>query len=684
MATAGGIGLEEPRELSGDVAMFFASARSAGLRTIRRFAEEEIVIPDGPFEGQRFRCARQPYTGLLFDAIDSGIWPRIVATGPTQSGKSLSAFVIPLLWHLFEIGETVICGLPDMDMAGDKWREDILPAIESSRYREMLPVRGGGSRGGRVESIQFLHGPTLKFMTGGGGDKSRAGFTARVLVVTETDGMDSAGKNSREADKITQLEGRTRAYGARKRIYLECTVSVEQGRTWREYQAGTCSRIILPCPHCRGWVAPEREDLHGWQEAENVLAARRVASFFCPACGESWSDGQRRAANEAARLIHDGQEILIDGQASGDAKDTDTLGFRWSAVNNLFVAAGDLGGDEWKGARARDRENAEKELRQFVWCLPALPARLEILSLSEEAICRRQGDTDEGQIPAGTTRVTLGADCGKRWLHWVLCAWQDDARGRVVGYGAEPVAWDSAGIELAVLEALRRLGTSFADKQPAGGTMQTGWRNIDQAWIDSKWSDSTRAVCQFCREQAAAGREPSGSERWRPAQGRGASQKRNAWEGRALESGAVIRHVGEGFHLKHSPTQQLHFADCDADYWKTSIHQRLTTPAGEAGAIDLYRAPILSHGEFARHLTAERQTEEFVPGKGNVIRWEKWRKQNHWLDCLYLAAAAASFCGIRLVGREDAPRRLDSASPAELLPAGQMEALSEMAGRYFS
>ena len=42
------------------------------------------------------------------------------------------------------------------------------------------------------------NGATLKFMSGGGGDKSRAGFTARVLVVTETDGMDTPGHPGRE------------------------------------------------------------------------------------------------------------------------------------------------------------------------------------------------------------------------------------------------------------------------------------------------------------------------------------------------------------------------------------------------------------------------------------------------------------------------------------------------------
>ena len=231
-----------------------------------------------------------------------------MATGPTQSGKTLACFIIPLLYHLFEIGETVICGLPDMDMAGDKWREDILPAIEQSRYRNLMPQQGGGSRGGKVESLQFRHGATLKFMSGGGSDKSRAGFTSRVVVITETDGMDQPGQTSRESDKITQLEARTRAYGSRKRIYMECTVSTEQGRTWQEYQQGTKSRIVLPCPHCKGWVTPEREHLVGWQGAETQAAARATGCFSCPACGEVWNEEDRSQANSASRLLHDGQD----------------------------------------------------------------------------------------------------------------------------------------------------------------------------------------------------------------------------------------------------------------------------------------------------------------------------------------------------------------------------------------
>src|SRR4051812_4294071 len=105
--------------------------RTPRLRTLREFAEQEIVLPTGPYAGMRFNCARQPFSRLFLEQADAG-WRRIASTGPSQSGKTLLSFVTPSLYHLFEVQETVIVGLPSMDMAGDKWTEDLLPVIQAS------------------------------------------------------------------------------------------------------------------------------------------------------------------------------------------------------------------------------------------------------------------------------------------------------------------------------------------------------------------------------------------------------------------------------------------------------------------------------------------------------------------------------------------------------------------------
>jgi phage terminase large subunit GpA-like protein len=170
---------------------------------------------------------------------------------------------------------------------------------------------------------------------------------------------------------------------------MECTVSTEQGRTWQEYQQGTRSRIALPCPDCKAWVTPEREHLVGWQGAENQAAARGNGEFGCPACGIVWSVEQLREANQRGRLLHGDQAIDEDGRLVGDPPPTDTLGFRWSAVNSLFLLPEDLAADEWRASRSADEDNAEREMRQFVWCLPAALSEWQDTPLDEHQLAAR-------------------------------------------------------------------------------------------------------------------------------------------------------------------------------------------------------------------------------------------------------------------------------------------------------
>ena len=50
------------------------------------------------------------------------------------------------------------------------------------------------------------------------------------------------------------------------------------------------------------------------------------------------------------------------------------------------------------------------------------------------------------------------------------------------------------------------------------------------------------------------------------------------------------------------------------------------------------------------------KTSEFIAGKGEVIKWERLRKQNHWFDALYNACAAGHGVGVRLVQEQVPPQ----------------------------
>ena len=617
---------------------FARAARAPRLRPMLEFAESEIVIPDGPYEGRRFKCDRQPFSRLWFEAIDSRHWNRFIATGPVQSGKTLVCVLIPLLYHLFEICETVIFGIPAMEMASDKWNNDILPVIARSRYAKLLPKTGAGSKGGKFEAVRFAHGPTLKFMSGGGNDKKRAGFTSRVLLVTETDGMDQAGGASREADKIKQMEGRTRAFGrSGKRIYMECSVSIEQGKIWQEYTGGTRSRIALPCPHCGHYVSLEREHLHGWQDAQTELQALSDTHFYCCDCGEQWSEDDRRQANAGGRLVHWGQEITPEGQIVGEAPQTGTLGFRWSAVNNQFIPSGDVGVDEWKGARAEDEDNATKELNQYIWCQPYKPPKWEQTPLDARGLLTRVADPGRGIAPEDAAWMTAGWDLGKYVLHWLLMAWFADGRGHVLDYGAEDVHSPELGTEKAVLAALRTLRDTFLEGWPIAGSETR--RVPDQVWVDSGWNSDVAYT--FTRESG---------DRFRPSKGFGSGSELDRGYNRPTALSSTVKYIGEEYHFAHQKADRVHLVELNADHWKTYAHERLATPIGQAGAVTFYAsADPNQHLKLTKHLTAEKCEEEFVAGKGMVKRWVRLRKANHWLDTYYMACAGGHFCGVRQV-----------------------------------
>ncbi len=632
-----------------DLTRYVDACQTPLVRTISEFAAAELIIPEGKYKGTLWRRDTLPYAGLLFDAISSGRWPRTSIVGCVQGGKSLHGFVAPTMHHLFEYKETVILGAPTITPVGkDKWNDEILPAIRASRYKDLLPRDGSGSRGGWAEEIQFRHGPKLKFMSAAGGDATRSSYTSRVLVVTEADKMDTAGETSREADPVTQMQNRLASYDApERRTYIECTCSVETGRIWQEYLAGSQSRIACPCPHCGEHVTPEREHLAGWQDAETKIAAGRGAFFVCPICEKPIDDAQRAEMNRRNVLLHRGQSIDRDGVIRGEPPETDTLSFRWNAFNNLFWTIGTIAQKEWEAIRAEDNENAEKELLQFYWVRPYKPPRWDTTPLDARKVRERFAKDRKGFVPADTKYLTMGVDIGMRVCWWILVAWRENGSGHVVDYGTFEVASDDLGVERALQAALR----DFRDETVLQGWATTGGdaRLPDAVFIDAGWQGDV--IYAFCRES---------DKRFLPVLGRGAGQHAGHHYRRPTKTGREVKLLGEEYHVLYSKKYRCFVVEVNADYWKSWDHQRLRTPAENAGAITLYHSTNRNeHTRIAKHFTAEKEQEEFIPGKGTVVKWVRESRANHYLDALYNASAAAHLCGFRLIDQPKPPQRSD-------------------------
>jgi len=447
-------------------------ARTPRLRSMAQFASEEFVIPKGQFKGTLVNWEIQPFARLLIDQLDTGRYPRSAVVGCVQSGKSTFGYVLEALFYALECHEPVIVSAPTMKLCRSVWRREIEPAIRASRYRQYLPRRGSGSLGGWAEEIELGNGGVFKFMSAGGGDENRSQYTARCVVMTEADKMDTAGETSRETDPVSQIENRTDSYREElRRCHLECTVSIPEGRIWKEYNAGTASRIACPCPHCRDWVTPEREHLLGWQEADTKHAAHRMSHFACPACAERLTQADRREMNLRAVVLHRGQSIDEHGSIIGDPPETNTLGFRWNAFNNLFWTPGEVGAKEWAARQATSGEEAsEKELSQFYWAVPYTSPDFDATPLDARQVRRRFADRRyiRGVVPEDSQHLALAIDCGKRFCTWMLAACRPGCRGHIADYGTFEVPSRDQDVTTALLAALR----NFRDD-----VVLEGWAN---------------------------------------------------------------------------------------------------------------------------------------------------------------------------------------------------------------
>jgi phage terminase large subunit GpA-like protein len=330
---------------------------------------------------------------------------------------------------------------------------------------------------------------------------------------------------------------------------------------------------------------------------------------------------------------------MPDGSVIGEPPRTQTLGFRWSAIDNPFVTAGDLGAEEWLALHSRDHDNAEKKQCQFVWTLPARPPVVDLTPLDPDEVQKRTTELKKGVVPSDCIGIAIGVDTGKRVLHWEAKAIRSDGGSAVVEYGDHPVEADRHGVYQGLLLALRQLRDYF----------ERGWTAADgrtwkpsQVWIDSGWHEHKDAVYEFCRE-ANKGLKV-GRERYRPAKGYGEGQPRVTRYTAPKQKNAEIVYIGKEYHMSWLPEDGVILVHVNADHWKSEFHQGLAMPPEEPLAITLFEGSSQQeHFEYSQQITAEKQVEKWIEGRGNVTVWVRVHRKNHFLDAGYNALTAANF-----------------------------------------
>lgn len=604
----------------------------------------------GPCESEHFRCRTQPFAGLFLEQVElaesgDATWTDFISTGPTQSGKTTTCCLIPMMYALFELQENVIFGIPTMKLASNKWKRDIEPIIGASRYRDLLPSRGPGSQGGSgVATVFFKNGTTLRFMTAGGGREERSSETARWLIVTEADSFSETDEAGGEGRKIDQLIARTHSFGHRRRVFAECTVTEEKAFIWDTYTKKSSSSVIVSqCRSCGEWIRPERQHLLGWQEATTQIEAGRLARWMCEKCGVLFDEATRQEMVAAQRLIHRGQVIGDDGAVSGPVPETRTFGFRWNGFDNKLSWTTDfIAEQEHSASKSKERDLADIAMRQQTWTLPLESEGTDLIELDGDKIQQRVSRLwTKGLIPADTEIVTIGSDIGKKRIHWTLLAHRPNGCVHVADYGTEQVPHDTMEIQRAIRFAMLRISERVGQGWPVEG--RPGRVLPEQIFVDSGWGDYADLVYEICR---------SFGVRYRAIKGFGFGQGKGFADTSYTapnKTSSLVKLVGSGWHLVELEEKSFELVHIDANIFKTRL-QTSITEKDRPDSFTLFDGDNSFHDEYKRHLCSEtpRTKSKFVDGVWKVQEvWVRVGKQNHYLDSTCYGLAAAEF--VRLV-----------------------------------
>lgn len=577
------------------------------------FATTKIIVPDGPYAGEKYSLSRQPYSRHWFKAMDTGRYLEGVGVKPTQGGGTLTFVIIPLCKHLCHDRHTNVMGMPDTNMAADKWSVDIKPVILRTEYADLLPRKGPGSQGGFPPTITLDGGGVLRFMAAGGGDGQRLGFTGRNLFVTEADSLDAPGKLSVVTDKFSELKGRLSAYLESKqyRIFAECRPTIRTGTIWTLFEGGTQTIIQPKCQMCGEYVVIERENFKGWQDATCVEQARELGRFVCPKCGSIWEERDRKNAVRESIAVN--------------TRESNRFSLRVSAVHNFFVGSEDIAEAEWRAAQRPDRDNAERNMLQDWWAMYWEPD-LAKDSLPIEILRERATGYPRGLIrPEHDVRV-LGIDVGKNFLHCVYGAIsRSPFAGVIVDYRRMFTEQDTRGVDNGII---------FACEQIEAHRREMG---IQLALIDEGWE--TDLVRRIARRFG-----------WFTAKGFGSNQRDAStkfYEPKA--KGGQCKWVGDKCHGVElaDGTVVVHH---DADYGKGWLHHRLQTPQGQPGHIGVFGNPG-EHDEFFKQILAEQYIEQ----NGRLSWVKKKGTENHYLDGGVLMGCAARMLDATMKAEEPKP-----------------------------
>ena len=374
-------------------------AARAHLSEIRRWAETNIIVADGPLAGSPYRAGgggqgrpSSPAWGEVLDAMDDPEAAQVVVRGSVQSGKT-AVMIAASLFHMAQ-GRSVLFYEPDdrlkrvMAARLIAWGRACKDAEVRVAYEPKRPPHARvGAAGGRLEVISAR--------------EAGAGVmrTAEVVFVDEL--------RLYHADLLGDLTDRMAAYGEAGRLITASSAGYEnECKTTVELQKSDSRRWFLRCPACG------RENVAGWANVQ--YKDRKHPVYLTPCCAAELDGIAFRHAVGAGRW-RPTKEAMVEGIRGFHA---DCFVSPFESLNTIVR--------QWRRASAHQKQTTSMaEIISFQTgrlCIPFKPEAAQ--GVSPEGLmssCREGYDPDV--VPAEASIIVAAVDTQDSRLEAEISAW---------------------------------------------------------------------------------------------------------------------------------------------------------------------------------------------------------------------------------------------------------------------
>jgi phage terminase large subunit GpA-like protein len=384
---------------------------------------------------------------------------------------------------------------------------------------------------------------------------------------------------------------------------------------WRLWQQGTMHHWCWPCLHCDQYFIPRFACLK-WQASEDGTKAtpseaRHSAYVECPSCGGVLEEHHKSELNARGAYVAPGQMIDADGNVTGDPRATSTISFWVSGLASPFVSFGERAESYLKAVELSDPERIRTAINTN---FGELFAGHGGEAPEWSAVAEHKSEYGRGELPAGVIHIVLTADIQTNQIIYLIRGWGPRASSWLLDWGV----LHGETVEQPVWDDLADVVTSPVCGLP-----------IRLALIDSGFRPGKRIemplnrVYEFCRRFPRLARPTKGS----------------SVPMRIPLAESKIEVTSKAKAAKYG----LSVLRLDTDHWKSWLFERIRWPVNQPGA---WYLPHDITDDYLKQIVSEARIR--LPSGRH--QWVQRAKENHYLDCEAMQAAASHLINAARIG----------------------------------